>query len=161
MKERVSIEGFVLELQKLMHDKHDAGISAALDSAPRAAIQGTDITVHARIFASASVLAGLTPVLRCNDIADFADRFLAGGEPGPDCRDYAVTLRSWNMKADKAYHLALHPSPAADAIAQCTVHVFRKGIVAAVRRWILRWRLRNIILRHTSERAAPSRQHRP
>jgi hypothetical protein len=157
MKEHVSIEDCVFELQKLIREKHETGISAKLESDPRVAIQGTEITVHARIFATPSVLAGLKPVLRCNDVADFGDKFFAQGERGADFGDYAVTLSTRNLKADKAYHLALHPSPTADAIAECTVQVFRRGILAAVRRQILRCRLRGIILRTTRRRAASSR----
>ena len=160
MSAHASIEEFVFELRNLLREKQETGISAKLENDPRVAVQGTEITVHARIFATATVLAGLKPVLRCTEADDFSDAFFAAGEPGTHFRDFAVTFSSWNLKPDKAYHLALHPSPDADAIAQCTVHIFRKGIVAAVRRQILRWRLRHIILRPPSGRAAPSRQRR-
>ena len=155
MSERVSIEAMVLELQKLMREKYAAGVSARLESDPPVVVQGAEISLYARIVAPATALAELPPVLRCSEVARFGAQPFEERERGPNFRDYAITVQSERLKPDNIYHFTLHPYPNAAAMAQCTVHVFRKGVVAAARR-----QLRDVILGSPRRKAAPSGRRR-
>jgi hypothetical protein len=134
MRPHASIAGLVRELRALMRRRFTAGISATLSSHPDVVVSGTAVTVRARIFAPAEALAEFAPVLRSDEAADFRVRSFDESARGADFRDYVVRLKAGELKPDRTYHLALHPSLHADAIAQCPVHTFSKRTVVVARR---------------------------
>ena len=155
MPERASIYEMVAELQALMRRRYDAGVSAELECDVEAAERGVVLTARARIFAPARTLAALEPVLGCEDLPDFGNPAFAERGSATGYRDYALKMRSDNLKPGKPYHLTLHPSPGAEPIASCTVYAFSKSTVVRARRQI-----REIILDERRAKAAPRRPRR-
>jgi hypothetical protein len=155
MRERASIESLIGELQALMRRRHDAGVSAVLECELAASTRGAVLAARARVYAPAETLAGLQPVLGCEELPDVSGRVFRERQAAVGYRDYALKLRLNRLKPDKLYHFTLQPSPGTEPIARCTAYTFSRRAVARTRRQI-----REIFLAPKRPGAASGRRRR-